>query len=632
MYSYSGRILHVDATTRQSRVQEVSAEFLKKYLGGVGLASKLVYDNTPKGCDPLGPDNALCFAISAFAGTTMPVGTKHGVASKSPLTGFIGDSLSGSHFSEMIKRAGWDGLVIKGAAPEWVVVFIDDDDVQFLDATRYLGMGTIESQQAIRRDLGDENIRVSSIGPAGENLIRYAMIDNDGRQVGRTGNGAVMGSKKVKAIAIRGSKPITVADPEGLLQETLKLIEVSQGSATQKYRVLGTPTNVLNMNAMGTLPTRNFSETTFEHAEKVSGEYMKEHYTVKAVGCSGCSIACEQWAAVKEGKYKGAIAGLDYESLFALGPNCGIGELPPIIHLAQRCDELGMDTMSAGVVVSWAMECYERGILSKEDCDGLELKFGNDEAAAALVEKIAKREGIGDLLAEGTKRASAKVGKGSEHFAMQVKGLEMPGYDVRGMKTFAMGLAVGTRGPCHNRSLAYEADVKGEVNRFTVEPGRGKIAKEKEEYAAVFDSLVLCKFLRNCFDDFFADAARIYTMATGIPLTAEELKATGERVWTLKKAFNIREGWTKADDWLPGRCLHDPMPSGPGKGVFITEDELRMEIDDYYQARGWTNEGLIPKSKLIELGLEDIAEDVGVDNGVMSIPASAEAAASEEAN
>ena len=613
MYSYNGRILHIDVGTQKTRVEEVSPEFLKKYLGGAGLASRFVYDNTPKGCDPLGPENVLCFAISAFAGTTMPVGTKHGVASKSPLTGFIGDSLSGSHFSEMLKRAGWDGLIIKGKAPKWIVLFIDDDQVQFLDASPYLGMGTIETQKAVRKTYGDdENIRVASIGPAGENLVLYAIIDNDGRQAGRTGNGAVMGSKMIKAIAIRGTHPITVADPQGIMRETLKLIQVSQGPATQKYRILGTPTNVLNMNKMGTLPTRNFQQTTFEQAEEVSGEHMHDQYTVKAVGCSGCSIACEQWAEVKEGKYKGAIAGLDYESLFALGPCLGIGSLPPIIRLAQLCDELGLDTMSGGVVVAWAMECYEKGILSKEECDGLELNFGNDEAAVALVQKIAHREGIGNLLADGTKRASAKVGKGSEHFAMHSKGLEMPGYDVRGMKTFAMGLAVGTRGPCHNRSLVYEVDVKGTVNRFIAEPGRGKLAREKEEFAAVFDSLVLCKFLRNCFDNFFEDAARIYTMTTGIPLTAKELQEVGERVVNLKKAFNIREGWTRADDWLPPRVMNDPLPTGPGQGCYIKADELNMMIDDYYQARGWTPEGLIPKSKLIALGLEDIAEDIGV--------------------
>jgi len=616
MHSYSGKILHIDVTNQTTHVQNVSAEFLKKYLGGVGLATRLVYDNIPAGCDPLGPDNALCFACSAFAGTTMPVGTKHGVAAKSPLTGFIGDSLSGSHFSEMLKRAGWDGLVIKGQAPRWTLLFIDDDQVDFLDASDLVGKNAIETQHLIREQLGDENVRVSAIGPAGENLVRFALIDNDGRQVGRTGNGTVMGAKKLKAIALRGSKPITVADPEGLLEATQKLIEVTQGPGTQKYRTLGTPANVLTMNKLGVLPTRNFSETVFENAEEVSGEYLRDNYLIKEVACSGCSIACEHWAKVKEGPYKGAMIGVDYEPLFSLGPNCGIGTLPPIIKLIQMCDELGLDAMSAGVVISWAMECYERGILSKEDFGGLEPNFGNDEAAVALVKKIAYREGIGDLLAEGVKRASEKVGKGSEHFAMHSKGLEMPGYDVRSLKTFAMGLAVGTRGACHNRSLAYEADIKGQVDRFVAEPGRGKIARDKEDFAAVLDCLVLCKFLRNCFDDFYPDVAHLYTMTTGIDITPEELAQVGERVWNLKKAFNIREGWTKADDWLPDRVLEDPIPSGPSKGSFVTRDELRMLIDDYYQARGWTKDGLIPKSKLIKLGLEDIAEDIGVPDEV----------------
>ncbi len=621
MHAYTGKILHIDVTTRKTRVEQVTPEFLKRYLGGVGLATRLVYDNTPAGCDPLGPDNALCFANGAFAGTTMPVGTKHGVAAKSPLTGMIGDSLSGSQFSEMLRRAGWDGLVIKGQSPSWVVIFIDDDEVRFLDATPYLGKGTITTQEAIREAIGDENVRVSAIGPAGENLVRYALIDNDGRQVGRTGNGAVMGSKRIKALAIRGSHGITVADPDGLMEATLKLIKVAQGPGTLKYRVLGTPSNVLNMNAIGVLPTRNFQETVFDHAEDVSGERLHEQYHVKSLACAGCPIACEQWGAVREGKYKGARIGMDYEPLFALGPNCGMGSMPVIIKLVQTCDDLGLDGMSAGVVLSWAMECYQRGILSKEELDGVDLQFGNDEAALIMLDKIAHRDGVGDLLAEGVKRASARVGKGSDHFAMHSKGLEMPGYDVRGLKTFAMGLAVCTRGACHNRALSYEIDIKGKVDRFTVGPGRGKMAMDTENFACILDCLVLCKFLRNCFDDFNVDVARIYTMATGIDLSPEELVAVGERVCNLKKAFNIREGWTRADDWLPPRVFEDPIPSGPGKGAHLTPDELNYEIDDYYRARGWTPEGLIPRQKLIELDLADIAEDIGVEMPIANVAA-----------
>ncbi len=616
MYAYTGKILHVDVGTQTTHVQQLEPDFLKLYLGGVGLATRLAYDNISPGCDPLGPDNALCFACSAFAGTTVPVGTKHGVASKSPLTGFIGDSLSGSHWSEMLRRAGWDGLVFKGQSPKWVVVFIDDDDVQFLDATPYLGMGAFEVQGRIREQLGDENIRVSAIGPAGEHLVRFASIDNDGRQAGRTGNGAVMGSKRIKAIAVRGSHPITVADREGLMEKSLLLIKRSQGPGTLKYRTLGTPSNVLNMNAIGVLPTRNFSETVFEHAETISGEYLRDHYHVKSVSCSGCSIACEQWAVVREGKYKGARIGLDYEPLFAMGSNCGIGTLPPIIKLVQMADELGMDAMSAGVVISWAMECYERGLLTKEDTGGLELNFGNEDAAIAVLEMMAYREGIGNLLAEGVKRASEKLGKGSEHFAMHIKGMEMPGYDVRSLKTFAAGLAVGTRGPCHNRSLAYELDIKGEFDRFTAEHGRGPRVVENENFACVLDCLVLCKFLRNCFDDFYGEVSELYTMTTGIELSPEELAAVGERVWNLKKAFNIREGWTRADDTLPPRAMQDPIPSGPSKGSYVKPEELNLLIADYYEARGWTEDGLIPRAKLVELGLQDVAKDVGIDVAV----------------
>ncbi|MBM3190462.1 MAG: aldehyde:ferredoxin oxidoreductase, partial [Chloroflexi bacterium] len=432
------------------------------------------------------------------------------------------------------------------------------------------------------------------------------------------------GSKNLKAVAIRGSKPITVEDPEGIKAETLKLIKTSQGPGTVKYRTLGTPSNVLNMNKIGVLPTRNFQETFFEAAEMVSGEYLREHYHVKSVGCSGCSIACEQWAQVKQGKHKGAIIGLDYEPLFAVGPNCGMDNLPIIIRLVQDCDELGMDAMSAGVVMSWAMECYEKGILTKEDCDGLELTFGNEEAAIALLDKIAHRKGyIGNLLAEGVKRASEQVGKGSEHFAMHIKGLELPGYDVRSLQTFAMGLAVQTRGACHNRALSYELDVKGDVDRFTLEPGRGRLAMDKENFACILDCLVLCKFLRNCFDDFYPDVARIYTMTTGIPMTASELEQVAVRVCNLKKAFNIREGWTKADDWVPPRVVEDPVPTGPSKGAVVDADKLRMAIEDYYQARGWTQDGLIPRSLLVELGLEDIAEEIGV--GAETIPVRGEA-------
>nr|MBC7245695.1 aldehyde ferredoxin oxidoreductase family protein [Chloroflexota bacterium] len=610
---YWGKILHIDVSERKTHVQRVDEEWLRKYVGGVCMASRLAYENIPKGADPLGPENAVCFANSAFSGTMVPVGTKYAVATKSPLTGFLGDCLAGSYFAAAMKRAGYDGIVVKGKADRPIWIFVDDDAVYFNDASDLWGMETFETEEAIRAKVGDERVRACTVGPAGERLVRFANLTNDrGRQAGRTGPGAALGAKLVKALAIRGTKSVRVADPQNLLAACKKLNELAQTTKTEKYRILGTPSNVLNMNRLGILPTRNYQQGEFEGAEKVSGEYMHEHYTEKAVACAGCPIACEQITHVKEGSYAGARTSIDYESLFALGPNCGIDSMAAIIAAIDRCDRYGMDTMSTGVTISWAMECFQRGILTKEDFDGLEPVWGNDRAVVELVRKIAYREGIGDLLAEGVKRAAAKVGKGSEHFAMHVKGLECCGYDARGMQTFAVGCAVGTRGPCHNRSLAYEPDAKGEVDRLKAGPERGRLAKETEEFAGVFDIMMFCKFIRGCFKDIWTEIPQLYTYTTGIAMTSEDLHKLTERSWNLKKAFNIREGWTKEDDWLPPRWLKDPLPSGGSKGAYVKEDDLRMMLQSYYEARGWTPEGLIPKEKLISLGLDDIAEDIGV--------------------
>jgi aldehyde:ferredoxin oxidoreductase len=512
-----------------------------------------------------------------------------------------------------MKRAGYDGIVIKGKADSPIWVFVDDDMVYFEDASDLKDLNTFDTEEAIRAKVGDQRVRVCTVGPAGERLVRFANLTNDrGRQAGRTGPGASMGAKLVKALAIRGTNSVSVADPENLLKVCKKLGDLAQTTKTEKYRILGTPANVLNMNRLGVLPTRNYQEGEFEGAEKVSGEVLHERHTEKAVACVGCPIACEQVVHVKEGPYAGARTSIDYESLFALGPCCGVDHLPGAIAAIAACDDYGMDTMSTGVTISWAMECYQRGILTEDDFDGLKPEWGNHEAVVELVRRIAFREGIGDLLAEGTKRAAAKVGKGSEHFAMNVKGMECAGYDGRGFQTFALGCAVGTRGPCHNRSLAYEPDAKGKVDRLTTGPERGLMAKEAEEFAGVLDIMMFCKFLRGCFDDMWTEVPEIWKYSTGMDMTTEELQQLTERSWNLKKAFNIREGWTRDDDWLPGRWLKDPMPSGGSKGAVVDPDGLRTMIDAYYEARGWTPEGLIPKEKLIALGLDDIAEDIGV--------------------
>jgi len=628
MYGYYGKILHIDLTTRKNWAEEKPESWYQMYIGGVSMAARLLWENIEPGCDALSPGNPICIANGIFAGTPVPVGAKYGLASKSPLTGLMGDSLSGSWFSVALKRTGWDGIVIHGASEKWVDIFIDDERVQIRDARKYMGRGTFETEEAIREDLADDQVRSAVIGPAGENGVTFANVTNDGRQAGRTGHGAVWGSKKLKAVSVRGTHGVKVADPAALMKISFDVIASAQGPYTVKYRVLGTSTNVLNMNKLGLLPTRNYQEGVFEKAEQVSGEYLEEHHKVKKIACAQCPIACEQVSAANQGAYAGAMTGIEYECLFANGPNLGIGDMNAIIKLIDLCDRGGMDAMSSGVTVSWTMESFERGVLRKEDfrCDkypeGFEPNFGDAEAAVTLTEMIRDREGIGAILAQGTRRASAQIdaerGTESYKWAMNSKGLESPGYDARGLKTFAVGLAVGTRGGCHNRTAAYDPDIQGEVNRFEIDDTRGRIAKETEEYAAVYDTLPLCKFIRRCFTG-KADRAgawptiyKLINATTGWNFSYEDVDLIGERAHTIKKAFNIREGWKREDDQLPYRWRHEPMTKGPSAGHVVTDEELEYLKDIYYDAKGWTHDGLIPKDKLIQLGMDDIAAEIGV--------------------
>jgi aldehyde:ferredoxin oxidoreductase len=604
MSSFLGRSLHVDLSASKYTTREIAPDTARQYLGGVGLATRMLIDALPAHVDPLGPDNVMVFANSVFSGTPVPAGTKYAVATKSPLTGILGDSISSSFWALALRNAGYLALVITGQAPRPTCLFIDDDRVEFRDASGLMGAGCYETEERVRDELQDSAIRVATIGPAGENRVRFACIANDrGRQLGRTGPGAVMGSKNLKAIAVRGSGAVSVADLEGLLRTSLALIRKEQGPATEKYRGTGTVGNVLTLDRLGVLPARNFRQSTFETAEQVSGEYMEAHHTEKTVACAGCPIACEKIARVSSGPYAGTRVSIDYESLFALGPCCGIDDFPAILKAAELCDHFGLDTMSTGATVAWAMECAELGLLTPAETDGIRLAFGDPEGLLALIPRIARREGLGDLLAEGTRRAAAKLGRGSERFAMHCKGLELPGYEPRGLKTYALGLAVGTRGACHNRSAAYEPDIKGKVDRFVVEPGRGRLAKEHEDFAAVLDSLIICKFSRGCFGDFYAETAKLYELTTGLALTADDLRQAGERICNLKRVFAVREGMRREHDTLPPRILEEPLADGVGKGTRLTPEELERLLDDYYQARGWSASGIPTGETLSRLGL-----------------------------
>ena len=605
LFGYNGRALVVDLTRQQSHWQTLDADVLRRFIGGTGLGAYLLYTHCPPGIDAYDPANPLIFVTSPLVGSRLTTSSKFAVLTKSPLTGFIGDSLSSSFMATELKKTGCDALIVTGKSESPCLLSIDDGEVKFLDAGNFMGMTTLDTERAIKQQLGHRT-RVACIGPAGENLVRFASITNDGgRQAARTGPGAVMGSKNLKAIAVKGTHAVPVRDHDALNIIGADLTRRSLGPATEKYRTLGTMANVSVFNSLGTLPTRNFQQSTFDGADGVSAEQFHKSNFVKNAHCANCTIGCEK-ILVTSDKGKKAKGRMEYESAFALGPLVGVADGNTVIRASTLCDELGMDTISVGATIAWAMECFERGILTTEDTNGIDLRFGGGDELLECVRLIAERRGIGDLLAEGSRGAAQLIGQGTNAWAMQVKGLEMPGYEPRSLKTMALGLAVSTRGACHNRSSAYEADFSARVDRLKVDEMRGRITAEGEDFSAVLDSLIWCKFLRKAFDDLYEESAEIYRHITGWDMTAEELQLAGERINNLKKQFNIREGWSRDDDTLPPRVFDEVLPTGVAEGVGLSRQDLDMMVQSYYEARGWREDGTIPAAKLKELGLEDV--------------------------
>ncbi len=604
MFGYNGRALVVDLSTRESWWETLAEDVLWRFVGGDGLGVYLLYRHCPAGADPVSPRNPLVFVTSPLVGSRLTTSSKFAVVTKSPLTGFVGDSLSSSFLATELKSSGCDALVIRGRADGPALLSITDGAVELVDATDLMGKSTSETEAAVKAKI--PGARVACIGPAGERLVRFASISNDGgRHAGRTGPGMVMGAKNLKAIAVRGSSPVPVAEPDVLREIGREMTRRSLGPATEKYRTLGTIANVSVFDRLGTLPTRNFRESTFEGSDSISGEEFVKSHKVSTAHCANCTIGCTHIMAANDGE--GQVAGrVEYESAFALGSLIGVDDPNTVIQATRLCDEMGMDTISAGGTIAWAMECGERGLLTGADTGGIDLRFGNGDAAMKTLRAIAGREGLGDLLAEGSRRASDTVGQGSGDWAMHVKGLEMPGYEPRSLKTMALGLAVSPRGACHNRSSAYDADFSSAVDRLEADDERGRIAMEGEDASAVMDSLIWCKFLRKAFDDFYEESGEIYERVTGMPMTGDDLRLAGERINNLKKMFNVREGWAREDDTLPPRILDESLADGVARGVGLSRGDLDMMVDGYYRARGWTTEGLAPQSKIDALGLADV--------------------------
>lgn len=619
-YGYAGKILRVNLTDKKITKEIISDETARKYIGGNGFGVKYLYDEVPAKIDPLGVENKLFIMTGPTEGTTVPGAGRACVITKSPLNNRFIDSYFGGHFGGEVKFAGYDGIIIEGKSTMPVYLIINDDDVKIEDASSIWGMTTIDAQKEVKKEIGEEYATLA-IGIAGENLVPMACIISGVNAAGRGGTGAVMGSKNLKLIAVKGTNGVKVADIEGLNAYSLDVIarmkaSPGMGRNLPAYGTTGSPkTN----NDLGIFGTRNWQQEQFEDAGIISGPYFKDKlgYGDGSNTCLACPIACSQITKVKSGKFKDAITiGPEYETLFSLGSICGNGNIDYIVKGDQFCDELGLDTISAGVTIAFAMECFEKGILTLDDTEGIDLRFGNGDAIITLLEKIAKREGLGKILAYGTRKASEIIGKGSEDFAIHVKGLEVPAHSSRGLPGMAIGYATSNRGGSHQDGRA-TAERTGKIDRDVI-VGKGKYNVEVQRMTTYCDCMILCRMTENAYGlwGITEDHINMLKLITGMDVTEEELVDAADRVYALERAFNIREGIeSRETDVLPKRFMEEPIPEGPSKGKVITREILDLLLDEYYEERGWDKvTGYPTKETLERLNLEYVINDLYKEN------------------
>ena len=589
---YAGGMVKLDLSSGKVEKVVLSQRDALMVLGGKGLGSLLLYNSVRRGVDPLSPENPLILATGPLTGTLAPSSCRFSIVTKSPHTGLFLDSNCGGFFGVELKKAGFDAAIIIGKASQLSMVVIDNGDVYVEDATWLMGLKTMEAEKKVKDRLG-EGFRVLTIGPAGEESVPIAGIFTDQRCAGRGGAGAVMGSKNLKSIAVRGEKPITVYDPDGFekacwrAHRRIRMHEVTARSLP----IYGTVNIIETVNEAGALPTNNFKTGVFQDAWKISGYEWRRGLWKKDKACFGCPIACSKLAF--SSSY--VVDGPDYETLWALGPLCGVSDKEAIVYANWLCDAYGVDTISTGVIVSFVMELYERKILKSEDIDGIDAEWGSSEALLKLVEKICRGDGVGRELRLGVKKLSVKYG--CEDVAMHVKGLEMPGYEPRAAKGMGLGYATSDRGACHLR--AYTADKEllaygGAVDPVKVD-GKAKLVVDYQNEKALIDSTGICFFASFALS--FREIGEMLATATGLPLDeADTLRTIGERVYNLTRLFNVREGVRRKDDCLPRRLLKEHMPEGPAKGSTVELDKM---LNEYYVLREWDENG-IPKSETIK--------------------------------
>jgi len=619
MNSYGGTILRVNLSDGTFHRHPTELPLARAFLGGRGLNVKRLWDELPAHTDGLSPDNILVFGVGPLVGTLFPGGARFNVSAMSPQTGILGDSNAGGFFGPELKFAGYDQLILQGRAEHPVYLWIRDDAVELRDARGLWGRDVWEATLAIQQELGDPNVQVATIGQGAENGVRFAgVFANLNRAAARTGMGTVMASKNLKAVAVRGSGLVSVADMPRFCEIIEHLDEVIYNHPEYEIRCrLGTTQLIKALNRIGGLPTRHFQRGCFEKADAVSGETIERLYKLKSKACFACTIPCSRFLQVDDPRFPGLrLEGPEYEPLAGFTARVGNGDLVLALKCVDLANRYGLDAITLSEVISWAIECHERGLLSRQEADGLDLTWGNGETLLALIHKVAHREGLGDFLADGVKKAAERLGRGSEEIAMHSKGLEIFQADVRSIKAYGLGNAVASRGADHLRSEPWfelSNDPEEGVRRYGIPDtafrlaykGKGLVVKHFEEMAAIADATGVCKNTYNNMEVLdWKETAELLQAATGWTFTGEEVQRIGERIVNLERLFIAREGITRQDDTLPRRFLQEPMPegSGPSTGSVL---ELAPMLDEYYCARGWNvRTGLPTQKKLKELGLE----------------------------
>jgi aldehyde:ferredoxin oxidoreductase len=619
--AYMGKILRVDLSTGKISTEDIRWDWAKLFWGGPGLATRYLYDEVPQYADPLGPENELIFMTGPLTGTAAPSAGRYSVVAKSPLTGIWGHGNSGGNFGPAMKRSGYDGIIFKGISPVPVYLKLVDGQAELCDATNLWGKTTSETENAVMESHGKQ-MHIACIGPGGENLVRYAAImNNTSRCVGRCGMGAVMGSKRLKAVVCAGKAKIEFADKEKFREIVKKQMALMDESILKVgFESFGTNMVSDMVNARGGYPTLNWQGGVFDKIQEVNGQALTDKVLVKEVGCFACPIACGRSTEIKDGKWKGHKGeGPEYETVNMFGACCGISDMNAITMANYQCNEYGIDTISAGSTIAFAMECYDKGILTKEQTGGLDLKFGNVELMVELVEKIARRQGVGDLLAEGTRVMSERLGQGSAHFAIHVKGLELSAYDPRAAKITGLAFVTANRGGDHITAYVQgptfidapflSIDDSRIEDPLIANPKEAKVVVDLEDCLTMYDCMGACKFMGILLTA--EDFVELQNAATGWSIDTADFRKCGERIYNLMRLFSVREGITREMDTLPARLMEDPLPDGPAQGMVIDRDTMEMLKDAYYVLRGWDVATGIPTAeKLRELELGDLIADV----------------------